>query len=148
MQVVAALIAGFIFGLGILVSGMGNPAKVTNFFDFAGTWDPSLVFVMGGALVVTGIGYRLAFAAGKPLFDRRFHLPGSSAIDLPLIAGSAVFGLGWGITGFCPGGLIPVLAIGRLEPIIFCAAMIVGLVLARAVRARSAPLLEQTSVKA
>lgn len=148
MRVISALVCGFVFGLGILVSGMGNPSKVANFFDFAGTWDPSLALVMAGALAVTAVGYRIVLAGHKPAFDQRFHLPEATRIDTPLVAGSAVFGLGWGITGFCPGGLIPVLAIGRLEPIIFLVAMIVGMVAARYVRARSALLVEQTSVKA
>ena len=129
----AALI-GLIFGAGIAISGMANPAKVLNFFDFFGTWDPSLAFVMGGALIVTALGYRLVLKRRAPLFDRTFHLPTSRRIDLPLLAGSAVFGIGWGITGFCPGGAIPALGLGEPDAAVFVAAMIGGIALARSAR--------------
>jgi uncharacterized membrane protein YedE/YeeE len=136
MQVISAAIAGLIFGLGILLSGMSNPAKVLNFFDIAGSWDASLAFVMGGAVLVTSIGYALTFQRPRPVFAARFNVPGARHIDLPLIAGSAVFGIGWGLSGFCPGGLIPVLGIGRAEPLIFLAGLLLGLTATRLVRAR------------
>ena len=130
----ASLLIGAIFGLGIAISGMANPSKVLNFFDVAGAWDPSLIFVMGGALVTTGIGYRLVFGARrKPLFDAEFHLPGNKAIDSRLIAGSATFGIGWGIAGFCPGGAIPALGFGGVSVIAFTGAMVIGIVLARSI---------------
>jgi len=131
MQIVVALIAGVIFGLGIMISGMASPAKVLNFFDIAGTWDPSLAFVMGGALITSLIGYRLAFLRSKPLLSDSFHLPISSAIDLKLIAGAIIFGIGWGITGFCPGGAIPGLGTGQLEVLIFVASLAVGIIATR-----------------
>lgn len=133
-RIAMALLIGLIFGAGIALSGMANPAKVLNFFDFAGTWDPSLIFVMGGALGATAIGYALVFRRKRPVLDSHFHLPANRRIDTPLIAGSAIFGIGWGITGFCPGGAIP--ALGLLEPdaLIFVAAMIGGIVLAAALR--------------
>jgi hypothetical protein len=125
-------LAGAIFGLGIAISGMSNPAKVLNFFDVAGSWDPSLIFVMGGALITTAIGYVLVFGArSKPLFDDKFHLPLNKTIDARLVAGAATFGIGWGIAGFCPGGAIPALGFGGLDVIAFVGAMIVGIVLAR-----------------
>ena len=94
--IISALI-GAIFGLGIAISGMANPAKVLNFFDVAGSWDPSLIFVMGGALITTAIGYLAVFGArSKPVFDADFHLPINKTIDARLIGGSAVFGIGWG----------------------------------------------------
>lgn len=131
-----SLVTGAIFGTGIAVSGMANPAKVLNFFDFAGTWDPSLIFVMGGALLTTAIGYRLVFKArAAPLFDREFHLPINRVIDARLVAGSTVFGIGWGITGFCPGGAIPALGFGGIEVLSFVGAMIIGIILARSVDA-------------
>ena len=133
MPIVFSLIAGLIFGLGILISGMASPAKVINFFDVAGTWDPSLMFVMGGALIVTFVGYRLVFARSQPLFSDRFHLPTRSDIDLMLVAGSAIFGVGWGIAGFCPGGAIPAIGTGRGDVLMFAAAMIVGIVATRLV---------------
>lgn len=129
-----ALLTGLVFGTGIALSGMINPAKVLNFFDVAGTWDPSLAFVMGGALVVTAIGYRFVLKSPRPLFDRQFHLPTRKDVDLPLITGSAVFGIGWGIAGFCPGGSIPALGLMQADAVIFVAAMIAGIAIARVAR--------------
>lgn len=124
---------GAVFGLGIAISGMANPAKVLNFFDVAGTWDPSLIFVMGGALLTTALGYRLVFGARKrPVFDAEFHLPINNTIDARLVTGSATFGIGWGIAGFCPGGAIPALGFGGVTVIAFTGAMLIGIVLARA----------------
>lgn len=137
MKLVSALIAGAIFGLGIAISGMINPAKVLNFFDIAGIWDPSLMFVMGGGLVTAFIGYRLVFGRLRaPLFDSAFSMPARGAIDRQLVGGAAVFGIGWGIAGFCPGGAIPALGLGYPETLIFVAAMVGGIVLARGVKAR------------
>ena len=125
---------GIVFGTGIAISGMANPAKVLNFFDIAGTWDPSLALVMASALVVAAIGYRFVFKRPMPLFDARFHLPASRKIDMPLVLGSAVFGIGWGISGFCPGGAIP--ALGLFEPSawIFVGSMLAGIAATRTVR--------------
>lgn len=131
MQVFAAGVVGIIFGIGILLSGMSNPAKVLNFFDVAGTWDPSLAFVMAAAVLVTAFGYKFVLGSERPVFSETFHLPTSKVIDAKLIGGSAVFGIGWGLSGFCPGGLVPVLAIGRPEPLIFFAGLIGGLLVAR-----------------
>jgi len=132
MRIVAAYIIGTIFGLGISISGMANPAKVINFFDVAGTWDPSLAFVMGGAVVVTFIGYKLVLGRQRPILDRTFILPGSSRVDMKLLGGSAVFGVGWGISGFCPGGALPALGTGKSEVILFVIAMLAGIFAARA----------------
>jgi uncharacterized protein len=139
-QVVAALICGMIFGLGIAISGMGNPAKVINFFDVFGTWDASLAFVMGGALVTTAVGYRLVFGRGAPLMDTQFHLPTAHTIDAPLIGGAAVFGIGWGIAGFCPGGAIPALGFAPWPTALFLVAVIGGMMLARGLLARGLAL--------
>jgi len=133
-RVILAGMVGLVFGAGITISGMINPAKVLNFFDVAGTWDPSLAFVMGAALLVTAIGYRLVLKRPAPLLDETFHLPRNRAIDGPLLAGSALFGIGWGITGFCPGGAIPALGLGSPEALIFVAAMVGGIALTRAAR--------------
>jgi len=131
-KLISSGLIGAIFGLGIAISGMANPAKVLNFFDVAGAWDPSLIFVMGGALITTALGYLLVFGARKkPVFDAEFHLPGNKAIDTRLIAGSATFGIGWGIAGFCPGGAIPALGFGGVSVIAFTGAMVIGIVLAR-----------------
>ncbi|MGE0233222.1 MAG: DUF6691 family protein [Flavobacteriaceae bacterium] len=145
MKIFTALLSGIVFGIGIAISGMGNPAKVLNFFDPVGSWDPSLLLVMGGALVTTFIGYRLLFRLReKPLAEPSFAIPVSRRIDARLIGGSAVFGIGWGITGFCPGGAVPVLAIGYWEPLVFVLAMMVGIFLAmaadRLIKGRSRPV--------
>ncbi|RDE09012.1 YeeE/YedE family protein [Pelagibacterium lacus] len=133
-NILMALVIGLVFGAGIALSGMANPAKVLNFFDFAGTWDPSLAFVMGGALAVTALGYRLVLRRPAPLLDAAFHLPTSRRIDRPLVAGSAIFGIGWGITGFCPGGAIPALGLGEADAVVFVLSMLAGIALARALR--------------
>ncbi|MCX7288344.1 MAG: YeeE/YedE family protein [Rhodobacterales bacterium] len=128
----SALVAGLIFGLGIAISGMGNPAKVLNFFDPLGTWDPSLAFVMGGALATTAVGYRVIFGRRQaPLFDTKFHLPTTTNIDAALIGGSALFGVGWGISGFCPGGAIPALGFAPWPTALFLICMGGGILLAR-----------------
>lgn len=136
-KIISALAIGAVFGLGIAISGMANPAKVLNFFDIAGTWDPSLAFVMGGALLVTAIGYQFVFRTSRrPLFESDFSVPAARAIDLPLVGGAALFGVGWGLSGFCPGGAVPALGIGDPRALIFVASMVAGMVLARAIRIR------------
>ncbi len=131
MRILSAIVIGLIFGLGISISGMANPAKVLNFFDIFGTWDPSLAFVMAGALAVNIPGYRLALRRSAPVVEPRFQLPDKRVIDRRLVLGSATFGIGWGIAGFCPGGALPV--ISTLEPgvLLFVAALIVGMLVAR-----------------
>ncbi len=131
MKMIYALFTGLVFGTGIGISGMMDPAKVLNFFDLAGTWDPSLAFVMGGALLVTFIGYRLAWRRSVPLFGGHFQVPRATAIDARLIGGSALFGIGWGIAGFCPGAAIPALGTGRWEVALFLVAVIAGFGLRR-----------------
>jgi uncharacterized protein len=132
MKNLAALLCGMVFGLGIVLSGMANPAKVLNFFDIAGTWDPSLAFVMGGALATAFIGYRLVFASRPaPVFEEIYSLPNKTNIDLALIGGAGLFGVGWGIAGFCPGGAIPALGFGGVETLVFIASMSVGILGAR-----------------
>lgn len=126
MKLIFALITGLVFGTGIAISGMMDPAKVLNFFDIAGTWDPSLAFVMGGALVITFFGYRLAWKRDAPLFGGRFQVPQGTDIDKKLVGGSALFGIGWGIAGFCPGAAIPALGTGRWEVALFLVAVIAG----------------------
>jgi len=137
MRLIASYISGLIFGIGISISGMANPAKVLNFFDVAGTWDPSLIFVMGGALIVTFIGYRFVLRRPTPTLEETFKLPTRSDIDLPLIGGAAIFGIGWGITGFCPGGVLPVLGTGRSEVFIFTGALLAGIFVAKTLQRMS-----------
>jgi len=132
MRFLFVFLIGALFGTGIALSGMANPAKVLNFFDLAGSFDPSLAFVMAGALSVAAPGYALLFRMRqKPLFDQSFRLPGASAIDAKLIGGSAIFGIGWGIAGFCPGASIPALGLGHTSAAIFVAALLVGSLIAR-----------------
>ena len=137
MRLVSAYLIGLVFGIGISISGMANPAKVLNFFDVAGSWDPSLILVMSGALVVTFIGYRLVLRRPAPLMDLKFHLPDNSRIDARLLGGAAVFGMGWGIAGFCPGGALPALGTGRIEVFAFVAALIAGIFVAKGLTALS-----------
>lgn len=133
MPYIVVYLAGLLFGLGIMISGMANPAKVLNFFDVFGTWDPSLIFVMGGALLTTLIGYRLVLARERPWLGPRFHLPTNRDIDTRLVAGAAIFGVGWGIAGFCPGGALPALGTGRAEVALFVAALVAGILMTRTV---------------
>ena len=135
--IVAGLI-GLVFGAGIALSGMANPAKVLNFFDVAGQWDPSLLVVMVSALAVAFVGYRLVLRRPGPLLEPSFHLPTNRRIDLPLVGGSAVFGLGWGISGFCPGGAIPALGLGEATAWAFVGSMLTGLFIARSIRQANA----------
>ncbi|MEZ7813992.1 MAG: YeeE/YedE thiosulfate transporter family protein [Paracoccaceae bacterium] len=143
MKYVSSIIAGGIFGIGIAISGMANPAKVINFFDVFGAWDPSLIFVMGGAMLTAMIGYRLVFGAqSKPLFEKSFSLPTNKKTDWRLVMGSVLFGVGWGIAGFCPGGAIPTFGLGHPESYFFIFALLAGILFARAINPK---LLRQTS---
>jgi uncharacterized membrane protein YedE/YeeE len=133
MTQIATYLIGALFGLGISLSGMANPAKVINFFDLAGAWDPSLALVMGGAVLTAFVGFRLAWARGAPLAAPAFDLPTPRRIDARLIGGSALFGVGWGIAGFCPGGALPALGTARAEVFVFVMALAAGLVTGRAI---------------
>lgn len=137
MRLVLGYMIGLIFGVGISLSGMANPAKVLNFFDVAGSWDPSLAFVMGGALAVTFVGYRLVMSRSRPVLSEKFQLPTSTAIDLPLIGGAAVFGVGWGIAGFCPGAALPMIGTGNANVLLFVLALTAGIVGTRLIKARA-----------
>lgn len=128
MGVVGALAAGVIFGLGLILSGMVDPVKVQNFLDLAGTWDPSLAFVMAGAIAVAAPGFWLVRRRSAPLADAAFHVPPADApIDRKLVIGSAVFGVGWGIAGFCPGPALVSLPLAAPGTIAFAAAMIAAI---------------------
>jgi len=135
MRLFSSYLIGLIFGIGISISGMANPAKVLNFFDVAGNWDPSLIFVMGGALVVTFVGYRAVLRRAAPMIEAKFHLPENRNLDARLLGGAAVFGIGWGIAGFCPGGASPALGTGRFDVIAFVAALTAGIFAAKAMMA-------------
>lgn len=122
-------IAGFLFGLGLVVSGMANPAKVVGFLDLAGSWDPSLILVMGGGLLVTVPAFHLVLKNPQPLFEEKFFLPTLTAIDPKLVAGAIMFGLGWGIAGFCPGPALAALVSLNPTVLLFVASMVGGMVL-------------------
>jgi len=128
MLLVTAFIAGLIFGTGLILSGMTNPAKVLAFLDVTGQWDPSLAFVMVGAILVAAIGFRFAGQRGRSLFGGRLHLPGAVGIDRRLLLGSLTFGAGWGLVGYCPGPAIAALAVGGRSTLMFVGAMIAGMV--------------------
>jgi len=123
---IVALLTGIIFGLGLAVSGMINPEKVLGFLDIAGAWDPSLALVMGGAVGVTLLTFRSVLKLPKPLFGARFEIPTSASVDSPLLIGATIFGIGWGIAGYCPGPAIAALTLGSIEPSVFIAAFIAG----------------------
>lgn len=138
MKLISALFAGLVFGLGLIVSQMVNPAKVIAFLDIFGDWDPSLALVMGGALIVTGIGYRLVWQAKSPAFETRFQVPENRQIDTRLVLGAVLFGAGWGLVGLCPGPALTALSFGGVEVLAFVAAMLAGLLGARVVSGQGA----------
>lgn len=122
--ILSAFGAGLLFGIGLWISGMARPEKVLNFLDIAGSWDASLLFVMGGAVAVTLAANR--FLLRKPLLAEKFELPTRKDIDVPLVAGAAIFGIGWGIGGYCPGPGLTALASLAIDPLVFVAAMLAG----------------------
>jgi hypothetical protein len=135
MAIVLQFVVGLVFGFGLLLSGMSDPAKVLNFLDLggiaSGNWDPSLAFVMAGAVAVTFVGFRFVLRRSRPLFAERFHLPTKRELDLRIVAGPAIFGVGWGLAGFCPGPALTALGFGSRAAVLFVAAMLTGMWLAR-----------------
>lgn len=124
---VAALGAGLIFGLGLSLSGMLDPARVRGFLDVTGAWDPSLMFVLGGAVSVSALGYQLSRRLPKPALASEFQIPKNRRIDAQLLVGSALFGIGWGLSGFCPGPAVAALSTGALPVAVFVATMLIGM---------------------
>lgn len=125
MGVIGALVAGLIFGVGLILSGMIDPAKVQNFLDVAGTWDPSLAFVMAGAIGVAAPGFWLVRKRAAPLVGDKFLVPPADApVDAKLVGGAAVFGIGWGLAGFCPGPALASLSLGTQGAVAFTVAMV------------------------
>lgn len=131
MPILMQFVIGLVFSSGLILAGMTDPAKVQNFLDLAGQWDPSLMFVMVGAIAVTFVGYKLVLKRKAPIFGGTFHLPTRKDADNRLLAGSAIFGIGWGIGGLCPGPAITSLGIGSTGIFVFIAAMLVGMLAAR-----------------
>jgi uncharacterized membrane protein YedE/YeeE len=120
---------GVLFGLGLMISGMTNPAKILAFLDLSGAWDPSLIFVMGGAVLVGLIAFYLAKNRTQSFLGGAMHMPTRRDIDRPLLIGSAMFGLGWGLAGFCPGPALVSLGSGELKALVFVIAMLGGMLL-------------------
>jgi len=138
-QIAVALSSGAVFGFGLSLSGMLNPARVQGFLDVFGVWDPSLAFVLGGAVAVAMIGVALMRRMARPMLDKSFHLPSATKVDSRLVIGSAIFGVGWGMAGFCPGPALSALSLGLMPVVVFVISMVVGmLVHDRLIRGRSA----------
>ncbi len=133
-RILAALAAGLLFGLGLALGGMTDPAVVLGFLDIAGTWNPSLAFVMGAGVVITFFGYRLTIARGRPLLAPNFQLPTRKDIDPALVGGAAIFGVGWGLAGYCPGAAISSAVSGSLDVLALLAAMLAGMAIVRFAR--------------
>ena len=135
MAIFLQFAVGLVFGLGLLLSGMSDPAKVLNFLDLggiaSGSFDPSLAFVMAGAVAVAFAGFRLVLRRSHPLFGEKFHLPTGRELDFRIVSGPAIFGIGWGLAGFCPGPALTALGFGSGAAFIFVAAMLAGMWLAR-----------------
>ena len=139
MFVLSALLSGLVFGLGLIVSGMANPAKVLGFLDLAGEWDPSLALVMGGAVAVGFFAFLIAKNRTRSFIGAEMKLPTASTIDSRLLAGSALFGAGWGVAGFCPGPGLVALGMGEPKALVFVAAMLVGMVIFSWLEKRKSP---------
>lgn len=143
--IVPASLAGIVFGAGLALSDMVNPARVLGFLDIAGAWDPTLAFVMGGGVIASAIGYLWSRRLRSPLFGKSFFIPENRQLDSQLLGGAALFGVGWGLVGFCPGPAISGLIYGMWQPWVFVVAMIAGMVLQRVI---SAPRQNTQTVKA
>jgi uncharacterized membrane protein YedE/YeeE len=130
-QLLPGLLIGLVFGAGLALSDMINPARVLAFLDVAGHWDPTLAYVMAGALVPSAIGYWLSRRMKRPVLEREFRIPQNRTVEPQLLAGAAIFGIGWGLAGFCPGPAIAALGFGLWQPWLFVFAMLGGMVVHR-----------------
>ena len=138
-RLLAAFASGLLFGLGLALSGMMDPEKVLGFLDLAGDWDPSLAFVLGGAVGVSALSYALKARMARPALAPRFEVPANRTVDARLLAGSALFGIGWGLAGFCPGPALAGLTLFLPEVALFVAAMLGGMLLHRLTPQRPSP---------
>jgi uncharacterized protein len=138
-QSISAFLAGLIFGLGLLVSGMANPHKVLSFLDLAGAWDPSLALVMAGAIAVGLIAFRLIKGRSQSLFGEPLRLPTKTQLDSRLILGSLCFGIGWGLAGFCPGPALVAMGAGEIKAVVFVIAMLGGMAIFELIERRHKP---------
>lgn len=130
-RVLSSLLSGLLFGAGLALAGMTDPSKVLGFLDIAGHWDPSLLFVLGGAVTLATLAFRLILRRARPLLDTRYHLPTATKVDQPLVLGSVLFGIGWGVSGYCPGPAVAMLAAPNAETWIFLPALLAGALLFR-----------------
>lgn len=144
MSILVQFLIGLLFGSGLVVAGMSDPAKVLNFLDLAaissGTWDPSLAFVMAAGVIVTYFGYRVVLKRKAPLFDTTFHVPTARNIDGRIIVGPAIFGVGWGLVGLCPGPAFTALGTGSGHALLFMIAMLAGMLAARQFGSKAEPI--------
>ena len=129
--ILSAFVCGLIFGMGLIVSQMINPSKVLGFLDILGSWDPSLALVMAAAVTVSSLGYLVVRRRGHPVLASQLEIPANRKLDRRLMAGAAVFGIGWGLAGLCPGPAITILPLGRWQALVFAGAMLAGMVLFR-----------------
>lgn len=136
LQALASLLAGTVFGVGLAVAEMTDPRKVLGFLDLAGDWDPSLLLVLGGAVALAAVAFRAILHRPRPVLDERFHLPAARAVDAPLLTGAALFGIGWGLAGYCPGPAIASLGLLNPEALWTVPAMAAGAFLQRGFAAR------------
>jgi len=144
MRAAMALSCGLVFGLGLALAGMTSPQKVLAFLDVAGDWDPALLFVLGGAVVTAAIAFRFVLRRPRPVFDARFHVSDAQRIDAPLVVGATLFGIGWGIAGYCPGPAVALLAApGNPELPLFLGGMLAGIAACAVWRRRSGPVGER-----
>jgi uncharacterized membrane protein YedE/YeeE len=134
MTLITSLLAGLVFGIGLILSGMTNPAKIIGFLDFTGKWDPSLLFVMLGAILVSFFAFRVAAKRASTVLGQPISIPTKKDLDVRLIAGSAIFGIGWGLAGYCPGPGLASIITGGLQPILFVIAMLIGMALYEAMQ--------------
>ena len=132
-HLIVPLTSGALFGAGLAISGMMDPKRVRGFLDIAGDWDPTLAFVMGGAVIVMAVAWMIQKRRAQPFFASDFNLPGTSVIDRELVGGAALFGIGWGLAGLCPGPAIGALVIEPVSAAIFVGSMVAGMVLHRVV---------------
>ena len=138
MQIIVAFVVGSLFGIGLIVSGMADPSKVLGFLDLAGEWDPSLAFVMAGAVLVGTIAFALAAKRSRTLLGDVMRLPTATAIDRRLVLGGALFGVGWGLAGYCPGPALASLALGGTKPLVFVLSLLAGMAIFELLEYRSA----------
>ncbi|PPC94659.1 MAG: transporter [Methylotenera sp.] len=129
MNILMAMLAGLVFGIGLIISGMTDPSKILSFLDFAGNWDPSLLLVMIGAVLVGTLAFSFAGMRTKSIFGDVIHMPIAKQIDTRLVLGSLTFGVGWGLAGYCPGPVIASIAVGGVKPLLFFIAMLAGMML-------------------